>query len=130
MVLTCVDFNYGDWDVPAESWIGKGRTDAHVLKHVKRYLTEMSEIGLRKFLRFATGSSALPSRATSSVLGRPGENATSSMLRFQRMKKSGRLPEAHTCFNMVELPAYGDYATLKKKMDLAIHGVEDGIGLE
>ena len=41
-----------------------------------------------------------------------------------------RLPESHTCFNIVELPAYTDYKTLKQKMDLAILGVEVGIGKE
>ena len=46
------------------------------------------------------------------------------------MKKSKRLPEAHTCFNLIELPAYKDFQTLKEKMDLAITGVEAGIGKE
>ena len=84
---------------------------------------------LRLFLRFATGSSALPSREVGSNVDER-ETSDSSKIKFQKMKKSMRLPESHTCFNIVELPAYTDYKTLKQKMDLAILGVEVGIGKE
>ena len=55
---------------------------------------------------------------------------THSKIRFQRLPRSERLPQAHTCFNLVELPAYADYDTLKSKFDFAIAGVEDAIGRE
>ena len=43
MVLGCVDFNYGDWDVPVESWIGKGPSTVHAIATVRGVLNAALE---------------------------------------------------------------------------------------
>jgi hypothetical protein len=130
-VLDCVDFDYGEWNTASgrRGLFGQRTSDKQVLEFLKQYVSSMNEKMLRLFLRFATGSSALPSREVGSNSDER-EASDSSMIKFQKMKKSMRLPESHTCFRIIELPAYNDYETLKQKMDLAILGVEVGIGKE
>jgi hypothetical protein len=128
MVLACIDFDQGDWNLTdRRGWTGTttASSDKVVLDNLRRYIEALDGNMLRRLLRFATGSCGLPSSLSSNNSG-----ATSTKLRFQKMRTSARLPEAHTCFNMVELPAYKDFETLKEKMDLALLGVEAGIGLE
>ena len=131
-VLNCIDFEQGDWNLIERrgslfSMSKSKASDQYILNNVKKYIQSMNENMLRKFLRFATGTSSLPSITEDAITENIGTN---NKLRFQKMKQSDRLPEAHTCFNTIELPAYMDYDTLKEKMDLAINGVESGIGLE
>ena len=165
MVLDAIDFDYGDWVPPKVtstasgdgsasgrwSWIGlmRGGGDnpatkgLKVLNNLKRYIESMDEPKLRKFLRFATGSSSLSAtfmeetRASDHVPVNEGvsgkvdtDNDAPRKIRLQRLPRSERLPEAHTCFNLVELPAYASYETLREKFDLAIGGVEAAIGRE
>ena len=114
-----------------------------VLHDLQRYIESMDEPKLRQFLRFATGSSALSAtfldggRGSGLGLldgdvadGADGEASRPQKIKFQRLPKSERLPQAHTCFNLVELPAYARYETLKEKFDFAIGGVEAAIGRE
>ena len=114
-----------------------------VVHNLQRYIESMDEPKLRQFLRFVTGSSALSAtfletgRGSGLGLldgdapgGADGEEARANKIKFQRLPKSERLPQAHTCFNLVELPAYASYEKLKEKFDFAIGGVEAAIGRE
>ena len=114
-----------------------------VVHNLQRYIESMDEPKLRKFLRFVTGSSALSANFLQTGRGSglglldgdapvdaDGEKARANKIKFQRLPKSERLPQAHTCFNLVELPAYASYEKLKEKFDFALGGVEAAIGRE
>jgi len=76
----------------------------------------------KKFLRFTTGSDRVP----------VGGTAEMSMKISRARDRKGvleRLPVAHTCFNQIGLPDYGDKEILKKKLTIAISNAE-GFGLE
>ena len=40
------------------------------------------------------------------------------------------LPQAHTCFNQLDLPAYPDEQTMREKLLLAITEGSEGFGFE
>ena len=75
---------------------------------------------LRLFLRFVTGSPGLPAMGLHKTESQPA-----GKICFTRLPNSQRLPEAHTCFNTVDMPDYNNYETLKNKMDIAMNG-DDG----
>ena len=84
---------------------------------------------LRRFLRFVTGSPNLPYGGLSGGgVGSGQAGATGSAtgkICFTRLGQSDRLPEAHTCFNTVDMPDYRDYETLRDKLIQSIDN-DDG----
>lgn len=74
-----------------------------------------------RLLQFATGTSRIPVNGFKDLQGSDGPR------RFT-IEKSGdpsQLPKSHTCFNRIDLPPYGDYASLEQKLTLA---VEETVG--
>ena len=67
-----------------------------------------------------TGSPGIPAMGLKKTEGQPA-----GQICFTRLPNSQRLPEAHTCFNTVDMPDYNDYDVLKSKMDQAMNG-DDG----
>ena len=69
-------------------------------------------------MQFATGSPSLPLGG----LGQVAEEEQPSMgkITFTRLPKSDRLPEAHTCFNCIDLSDYQDYNILERNFEIAI----------
>ena len=61
---------------------------------------------LSKLLVFITGSSAIP--------------AKEMPIKIVILENSEKLPEAHTCFNRIDLPAYPDQTTFDEKLQKAI----------
>lgn len=79
---------------------------------------EMSEEQKRLFLRFVTGSDRIPIGGMSKlkfIIARNGAD-------------SEKLPTAHTCFNVLLLPDYGNKEKLKERLFKAITYCE-GFGL-
>ncbi|GJJ06087.1 hypothetical protein Clacol_000276 [Clathrus columnatus] len=78
-----------------------------------------------KVLSFATGTSRVP-------LGGFGElQGVQGVQRFSIHKAYGepdRLPQAHTCFNQIDLPQYSSYEMLRKQLLLAINEGGEGFG--
>ena len=67
------------------------------------------------FLIFVTSSSNVP-------VG--GFGQMSKPFRIQWVSDSNKLPEAHTCFNQLDLPDYKSYVTLEEKLLFAIQNTE------
>ena len=108
MILMNMNFRHGNW------------RNSSTIDMIKRYIRSMNTQQRMKFLQFATGSPSLPLGG----LGQRSEEENPSMGRitFTRLPKSKRLPEAHTCFNCIDLPDYMDYELLQKSFDTAIDG--------
>ena len=108
MILLNMNFRHGNW------------RNSSTIDMIKRYIRSMDSNKRNKFLQFATGSPSLPLGG----LGQRSEEENPSMGRitFTRLPKSKRLPEAHTCFNCIDLPDYMDYDLLQKSFDTAIDG--------
>ena len=112
-IISNIDFDHGDWK--------RSKTLDHVVKYL-HYLetTTKNGKGLRLFLRFVTGSPGLPAMGLQKTEGQPA-----GKICFTRLPFSQRLPEAHTCFNTVDMPDYNNYEMLKNKLDVAMNG-DDG----
>ena len=72
----------------------------------------------KNFLFFVTGCNRAPMGGLGNL----------KML-IQRSADTGRLPTAHTCFNVLILPQYDDEATMKRSLLTAINNAE-GFGLQ
>ncbi|EKM54444.1 uncharacterized protein PHACADRAFT_174950 [Phanerochaete carnosa HHB-10118-sp] len=78
-----------------------------------------------KVLSFATGTSRVPLGGFVDLQGVQG------VQRFSIHKAYGevdRLPQAHTCFNQIDLPQYSSYEMLRQQLLLAIHEGGEGFG--
>eukprot|EP00949_MAST-11_sp_MAST-11-sp1_P005061 g5061.t1 len=112
-VLASIDLSFGSWPRSSKT-----------LQHLCDYIYSLDSSMLKRLVRFLTGSPILPSGGLGD--GHP----TESKIRFQCKKDTTRLPEAHTCFNLCDLPDYRHEGKLRKMMNLAICGVEQAISLE
>ncbi|KAL1945966.1 hypothetical protein VTO73DRAFT_1968 [Trametes versicolor] len=78
-----------------------------------------------KVLSFATGTSRVPLGGFVDLQGVQGTQ------RFSIHKAYGdtdRLPQAHTCFNQIDLPQYSSYEMLRQQVLLAINEGGEGFG--
>ncbi|KZT26754.1 hypothetical protein NEOLEDRAFT_1062431 [Neolentinus lepideus HHB14362 ss-1] len=78
-----------------------------------------------KVLSFATGTSRVPLGGFTELQGVQGTQ------RFSIHKAYGdadRLPQAHTCFNQIDLPQYTSYEMLRQQLLLAINEGGEGFG--
>ncbi|KAI0766838.1 hypothetical protein BD413DRAFT_614840 [Trametes elegans] len=78
-----------------------------------------------KVLSFATGTSRVPLGGFVDLQGVQGTQ------RFSIHKAYGdadRLPQAHTCFNQIDLPQYSSYEMLRQQLLLAINEGGEGFG--
>merc|ERR1719277_1195527 len=101
-----------DWDTLKETckYDGEFNKDHHTVKHFWSVFDELDETEKRALLEFFTGSDRVPIGG----LGRLKPRIQSSG------PDSDRLPTAHTCFNILLLPAYTDRAMLKERLLKAI----------
>ena len=83
-------------------------------------VSKMSPADHGLLLQFCTGSSQVPSGGFRFL--QPNQ------FTIQRCADTTRLPEAHTCVNMLDLPPYEDYKELKERLLYAIHQVGDAFG--
>lgn len=78
-----------------------------------------------KVLSFATGTARVPLGGFTELQGVQGTQ------RFSIHKAYGdpdRLPQAHTCFNQIDLPQYTSYEMLRQQLLLAINEGGEGFG--
>ncbi|OCH84897.1 hypothetical protein OBBRIDRAFT_891524 [Obba rivulosa] len=78
-----------------------------------------------KVLSFATGTSRVPLGGFVELQGVQG------VQRFSIHKAYGdtdRLPQAHTCFNQIDLPQYSSYEMLRQQLLMAINEGGEGFG--
>jgi len=71
----------------------------------------------KKFLIFVSGSDKIPVTGLGSL-----------KFVINETKDVNRLPAAHTCFNILDLPCYNSITTLQEKLVYAITNTE-GFGL-
>ncbi|KAF7321292.1 hypothetical protein MKEN_00649200 [Mycena kentingensis (nom. inval.)] len=76
-----------------------------------------------KVLSFATGTSKVPLGGFTELQGVEGVQRFSI---HRAYGESDRLPQAHTCFNQIDLPQYSSYEMLRQQLLLAI--IEGGEG--
>ncbi|GBG33706.1 E3 ubiquitin-protein ligase UPL1 [Hondaea fermentalgiana] len=78
-----------------------------------------------RFLMFVTGTSKVPLDGFKNLIGMRG------VQRFTIHKAYGSddaLPQSHSCFNQLDLPAYNTEAALCEKLTYAIHECTEGYG--
>ena len=78
---------------------------------------------MAKFLVFVTGTSKVPLDGFKGLQGMRGPQRFNIKLRSP--PRGGetlcvRLPEAHTCFNCLELPAYDSFEVMREKLLLSV----------
>ncbi|KAF9029021.1 hypothetical protein BDZ89DRAFT_1101623 [Hymenopellis radicata] len=78
-----------------------------------------------KVLSFATGTSRVPLNGFNDLQGVQGVQKFSI---HRAYGESDRLPQAHTCFNQIDLPQYSSYDMLRQQVLLAISEGGEGFG--
>ncbi|KAK7053298.1 E3 ubiquitin-protein ligase tom1 [Paramarasmius palmivorus] len=78
-----------------------------------------------KVLSFATGTSRVPLGGFVELQGVQGVQKFSI---HRAYGESDRLPQAHTCFNQIDLPQYSSYEMLRQQVLLAISEGGEGFG--
>ncbi|KAF7981836.1 hypothetical protein HWV62_31363 [Athelia sp. TMB] len=78
-----------------------------------------------KVLSFATGTSRVPLSGFVDLQGVQGVQRFSI---HRAYGESDRLPQAHTCFNQIDLPQYTSYEMLRQQLLLAINEGGEGFG--
>ncbi|CAE6470636.1 unnamed protein product [Rhizoctonia solani] len=78
-----------------------------------------------KVLSFATGTSRVPLEGFGDLQGVQGTQRFSI---HRAYGESDRLPQAHTCFNQIDLPQYSSYEKLRTQVLLAINEGGEGFG--
>ncbi|KAG8764160.1 hypothetical protein FRC11_003016 [Ceratobasidium sp. 423] len=78
-----------------------------------------------KVLSFATGTSRVPLEGFGELQGVQGTQRFSI---HRAYGESDRLPQAHTCFNQIDLPQFSSYEKLRTQLLLAINEGGEGFG--
>lgn len=117
------DIEVEDWRSATE-YHGYSASDA-VIVWWWRALKSFSRADRAKVLSFATGTAKVPLGGFAELQGVDG------VQRFSIHKDYGamdRLPQAHTCFNQIDLPQYSSYEKLRQQLLLAINEGGEGFG--
>lgn len=117
------DIEVEDWRSATE-YHGYSASDAVILWWW-RALKSFSRADRAKVLSFATGTAKVPLGGFAELQGVDG------IQRFSIHKDYGamdRLPQAHTCFNQIDLPQYSSYEKLRQQLLLAINEGGEGFG--
>lgn len=120
----------GTPDVDVDEW--RAATDYHgytssdpVIAWWWRALKSFDREEKAKLLGFATGTTRVPLGGFTELQGVQG------VQRFSIHKAYGnpnRLPQAHTCFNQIDLPEYSSYEKLRASLLTAINEGSTGFG--
>ena len=92
-------------------------SDSSTPDHLRSVVLAFSEDRLRQLLAFITASAALP---------RENERNREGTIQIQRKVGAGQeaLPMAHTCFNRLDLPDYGDIEVLRSQIIFCLDHLE------
>jgi len=80
-----------------------------------------------RLLQFVTGTSGVPSRGFSVLQGNDGNIRKFTI---HGVKSNRVFPQAHTCFNRIDLPLYTSKETLADKVRLALQMAATGFDIE
>ena len=78
-----------------------------------------------QFIQFVTGTSKVPLDGFANLQGMRGAQKFSIHRAFG---DTGLLPQAHTCFNQLDLPSYGTATEVREKLLMAIREGSEGFG--
>jgi len=81
-----------------------------------------------RLLQFATGTSGVPSGGFAILQGRDRNIKQFSL--HGVAKGNEHFPNAHTCFNRIDLPVYLEKSTLKEKLTVALEMAATGFDIE
>jgi len=81
-----------------------------------------------RLLQFATGTSGVPSGGFAILQG-PDRNIRKFTIHGVA-KGNEHFPNAHTCFNRIDLPVYSEKSTMKKKLTVALEMAATGFDIE
>jgi len=96
----------------------RGYSGTALSQAVKAAIRSFSLVEARRFLLFATASSALPSAGKKITFSKKGGSTDAS------------LPVAHTCFNRVDMADLRDRSEVARRLRLAVACLEDsGFGI-
>ncbi|KAM0684128.1 E3 ubiquitin-protein ligase tom1 [Mitosporidium daphniae] len=115
-----------DWKRNTEYGTGYTATSPQVV-WFWRAVRSMSYEERSQLLQFVTGSMRVPLGGFSRLLGSNG-----ALQRFSIHRDTGgahRLPQAHTCFNQLDIPEYESYEQLRRALLVAIREGTTGFGL-
>jgi len=90
-------------------------------------VTSMSEADKCQLLLFATASSHLP---VEGFAGLTSGRAVRRLFQLTAIQGYTKLPQAHTCFNTIELPQYLEQADLESKLRMAMLDSGEGFFME
>ena len=116
MVSGMQDFNFKDLESITEYQNGY-HPEHPVIKIFWQMFHKMDVATKKKFLIFLTGSDRIPIHGIHSI-----------KIIIQKVKDNTRLPVAHTCFNVLDLPPYPNKEIMEEKLLTAIMNTE-GFGL-
>eukprot|EP00730_Choanoeca_flexa_P001559 TRINITY_DN10688_c0_g2_i2.p1 TRINITY_DN10688_c0_g2~~TRINITY_DN10688_c0_g2_i2.p1 ORF type:complete len:623 (+),score=131.76 TRINITY_DN10688_c0_g2_i2:77-1870(+) len=111
--LLCGEPEYDLMDLKQHVRYVNYTADDQVIKWFWETIESLPSSKRRKFLMYLTGSARVPVRG-----------ATDIRMVIQKTADDTRLPVTHTCFNVLDLPAYADKATLESKLLTAIDETE------
>ena len=110
-------------DLEANTTYKNCRKDDTMIKWFWDALRSFPEEDLAKFLSFVTGTSKVPLDGFKALQGMRGpQRFNIKLLEGRNTDHGGRLglPEAHTCFNSLNLPPYPSLEILREKLLLAV----------
>ncbi|KAF6760270.1 hypothetical protein DFP72DRAFT_1097039 [Ephemerocybe angulata] len=115
------DIDVDEWRAATE-YVGYTSTDPNIVWWW-RALKSFNRDERAKVLSFATGTSKVPLNGFTELQGVQG------VQRFSIHKAYGendRLPQAHTCFNQIDLPQFSSYEMLRQQLLMAINEGGEG----
>ena len=110
-VLVCGNptFDIADWK--NHTHYSGYSSDDDVIKTFWKVMESLTDEEKSMFCRFVWGRSRLPAKG----------QAWTTNFHITKRGDVNALPQAHTCFNSLELPPYGDEKRLREKLLLACH---------
>ena len=110
-VLVCGNptFDIADWK--NHTHYSGYSSDDDVIKTFWKVMESLTDEEKSMFVRFVWGRSRLPARG----------QAWTTNFHITKRGDVNALPQAHTCFNSLELPPYGSEKLLREKILLACH---------
>jgi hypothetical protein len=120
MLTLCGDSHIDGYMIETALRFSGWPSTSSTTRHLLEIIHELHPSELRRFLRFASSSCALPGGA----FGGNGNRIT-----VQRCPASERLPVGRTCFCRIDLPDYDDKELLRSKLLMALHSLDEAFTL-
>ena len=85
---------------------------------------ELSQEELALFVQFVTGTAKGPAGGFAALQGTNGPQK----FQIHKLSRKGALPQAHTCFNQLDLPEYPSEDIMRVKLFKAVEEAHEGFG--